>query len=104
MRHLRQVWGGWLGRGSYGKMADVARAGWWLWSALIRLRRPEEFNPRDHGTGRGRFGPAERLGAAGAGGVSREWNWGGFGAAAVPSTRRKVALTMYERFPESCAV
>src|SRR4029434_8516633 len=38
MRHLRQVWRGWLGRGDYGKMVDYARAkGWWdLWSALIR--------------------------------------------------------------------
>src|SRR3954465_4911739 len=39
MRHLQQVWGGWLTRGSYGKLADLAREkGWWdLWSALIRV-------------------------------------------------------------------
>jgi len=47
MRHLRQVWGGWFSRGSYGKMADYAREkGWWdLWSALIRVcSGPKEFN------------------------------------------------------------
>jgi hypothetical protein len=49
MRHLRQVWGGWLTRGSYGKMADYAREqSWWdLWSALIRVcSGPNEFNKR----------------------------------------------------------
>jgi hypothetical protein len=103
--HLRQVWGGWLTRGSYGKMADYAREkGWWdLWSTLIRTcSRPKEFNKevlallenralREEDT-------VERLLALA--GVSREWNWAGFGAAAVHQLEEPVAARLYERFPD----
>jgi hypothetical protein len=104
-KHLRQVWGGWLGRGSYGKMADYARVqGWWdFWSALIRVcSQPKEFNrevlalleetnlAEEQITGR-------LLMLAG---VSREWNWPGLGLASVHQLEEKVALKFYERFPD----
>jgi len=103
--HLRQVWGGWLTRGSYGKMADYAREkGWWdLWSALIRTcSRPKEFNKEVlallENQALGEDDTVERLLALA--GVSREWNWVGFGAAAVHQLEEPVAARLYERFPD----
>jgi hypothetical protein len=105
MRHLRQVWGGWLTRGSYGKMADYAREkGWWdLWSALIRTcSGPKEFNKEVAALLDNRSVPEitviERLLALA--GVSREWNWPGLGIAAVHQLEEPVALRFYERFPD----
>ena len=104
MRHLRQVWGGWLTRGSYGKMADYAREkGWWdLWSALIRVcSGPKEFNKEIRAllesTHLLEKQVIERLLALA--GASREWNWPGFGLATVHQLDETVALSLYERFP-----
>lgn len=105
MRHLRQVWGGWLMRGSYGKMADYARdKGWWdLWSALIRIcSQASEFNKEVlalvDSTALSEKDVINRLLALA--GVSREWNWAGFGIAAVHQLEEPVALRLYERFPD----
>jgi len=105
MRHLRQVWGGWFTRGTYGKMADYAREkGWWdLWSALIRVcSRPKEFNEEIETLLDDETLPektiVERLLLLA--GVSREWNWAGFGLAAVHQLEEPVALKFYERFPD----
>lgn len=105
MRHLRQVWGSWFGRGSYGKMADYAREqGWWdFWSALIRVcSAPKEFNKEVLALLENRGLPekdvVERLLTLA--GVSREWNWAGFGVAAVHQLEEPVALLFYERFPD----
>jgi hypothetical protein len=105
MRHLRQVWGGWLTRGSYGKMADYARnESWWdLWSALIRVcSRSKEFNQEVQALLENRHPPekdiVERLLMLA--GVSREWNWAGFGVATVHQLEEPVALLFYERFPD----
>jgi hypothetical protein len=105
MRHLRQVWGGWLTRGSYGKMADYAREkGWWdLWSALVRTCSGlKEFNKEVAALLDNQSLPEktviERLLALA--GVSREWNWPGLGVAAVHQLEEPVALRFYERFPE----
>jgi hypothetical protein len=105
MRHLRQVWGGWFSRGSYGKMADYARAqGWWdLWSALIRVcSGPKEFNKEVSRLLDDDALPEkdvlERLLALA--GVSREWNWPGLGLASVHQLEEPLALKFYERFPE----
>src|SRR5436190_14287025 len=104
-RHLRQVWGGWFGRGSYGKMADYARdQGWWdLWSTLIRVcSRLKEFNKEVFALLEARRLPEntvrERLLLLA--GVSREWNWAGFGLATVHQLEEPVALLFYERFPD----
>jgi len=105
MRHLRQVWGGWLMRGSYGKMADYARQkGWWdLWSALIRVcSGSKEFNKEVLALLEDRSLPeksvVERLLMLA--GVSREWNWAGFGLATVHQLEEPVALLLYERFSD----
>ena len=104
-KHLRQVWAGWLGRGSYGKMADYARAqGWWdFWAALIRAcSQPREFNREVlallEETNLPEAQVVERLLMLA--GVSREWNWPGFGLASVHQLEEKVALKFYERFPD----
>lgn len=105
MRHLRQVWGSWLGRGHYGKLADLARArGWWdLWSALIRVcSGAKEFNKEVHAlvanTQSTAIEVAERLLMLS--GASREWNWAGLGLATVHTLDEEVALALYERFPD----
>ncbi len=104
MRHLRQVWGGWLTRGSYGKMADYAgERGWWdLWAALIRTcSGAREFNKHVLALLEDQSTPekavVERLLALA--GVSREWNWPGLGLALVHQLDEAVALKMYQRFP-----
>jgi hypothetical protein len=105
MRRLRQVWGGWFSRGSYGKMVDYAQErGWWdLWSALIRVcSTTKEFNKEIHSLLESKTlsetDVAERLLALA--GVSREWNWPGLGFAAVHQLEEPTALLLYERFPD----
>lgn len=105
MRHLRDVWGGWITRGSYGKMADYAREkGWWdLWSALIRTcSGMKEFNREIsallENTSLSEPQIVNRLLLLA--GVSREWNWPGFGVATVHQLEEPVALKFYERFPD----
>ncbi len=105
MRHLRQVWGGWFGRGSYGRMADLARQhGWWdLWAALIRVcSGPKEFNKEIHSiltdSSLTKKLAEERLLALA--GVSREWNWPGLGIATVHQLEESTAMLFYERFPD----
>ena len=105
MRHLRQVWRGWLTRGSYGKMADYAKEKkWWdLWSALIRVcSSTGEFNKEVMALLGNRSLPdneiVDRLLLLA--GVSREWNMPGFGLAAVHQLEEPVALLFYERFPD----
>ena len=105
LRHLRQVRGGWLTRGDYGKMADYARQqGWWdFWSALIRVcSAPKEFNKEvkallENQTLDQKEVIHRLLLVAG---VSREWNWPGLGVATVHQLEEPVALKMYERFPD----
>lgn len=105
IRHLNQVWRSWLGRGSYGKMADYAREkGWWdLWSALIRTcAPPKEFSQRVLELVDDRNLPENQviqrlLALAGA---SREWNWPGLGITAVHPLEESVALALYARFPD----
>lgn len=105
IRHLGQVWRGWFGRGSYGKMADYARdQGWWdLWSALIRAcASPKEFSRQVLQLVENRSLPekdcVERLLALA--GASREWNWPGLGLTSVHQLDESVALALYTRFPE----
>ena len=104
-RHLRQVWGGWIGRGNYGKMADYARAqGWWdFWAVLVRTcSQAKEFNAEIRKLLEDRKLPEQTIvqRLLSLAGVSREWNWGGFGAAQVHLLTEPVAFKMWERFPD----
>ena len=96
---------GWIFRGSYGKMVDLARVkGWWdLWAGLVRVcATPKEFNREvralledrtlDENT------VQERLRALA--GVSREWNWPGLGLAEVHQFEDETAVAFYGRFPK----
>jgi hypothetical protein len=105
LRHLDQVWRGWLARGSYGRMADYAyEKGWWdLWSALIRTcASAKEFNQRVLELVNSRTSPEENVAGRllALAGASREWNWPGFGIATVHQLEEPVALALYNRFPE----
>ena len=104
-RHLQQVWGSWFGRGSYGKIADYARErGWWdFWAALVRTCSGEkEFNQEIARLVEDKKLPEQTIiqRLLSLAGVSREWNFGGFGAAAVHQLSESAALKMYERFPD----
>ncbi len=105
IRHLNQVWRSWLGRGSYGKMADYAHEkGWWdLWSALIRTcSSGKEFNKHVLSLLENHSLPdqdvVERLMALA--GASREWNWPGLGITMVHQLEESIALALYSRFPD----
>jgi hypothetical protein len=105
LRHLREVWRGWFGRGTYGKMADYAREqGWWdLWAALVRVcSNSKEFSKEVLQRVQDRALPEpvvlSRLNALA--GTSREWNWPGLGIAAVHSLEEETAMALYTRFPE----
>ena len=105
MKHLRQVWSGWLWMGSYNRVLALARERqWWdLWAALVRIcSRPTEFN-REIGEllEDSALPPTEvRKRLLAISGVSREWNFLRFGFAQVHQLSQKTALLMYERFPD----
>jgi hypothetical protein len=104
VRHLRQVWSGWLHHG-YDDLLDLARErGWWdLWAALLRVcARPAEFN-RELARLLERSDldePERRERLLALAGVSREWNLPGLGVAFVHPLEEKVALSLYRRFPD----
>jgi hypothetical protein len=104
-RHLVQVWRGWFGRGSYGKMAELARRqGWWdLWSALIRTcGGPKEYNKEIRALLDDKSLPEHELTSRlmALAGASREWNWPGLGLVTVHQLEEEVALDLYARFPD----
>ncbi len=99
--------GGWRDRKGekakqYAELA--AQKGWWdLWAAAIRATaRNELFNSRRQrpparaASGQGAdAGTPPRLG-----GVSREWNWPGFGLAVVHTLNDDIAAELYEKYPQ----
>lgn len=101
---LQDLGGGWYGD-SLESVFKLAKArGWWdLWAAAIR----EQHNPTHFNTAveellndaaldeRARL---ERLKALT--GVSREWNWPGFGFARVHDLQDELAARLYTRSPE----
>lgn len=105
MRHLAESVGGWYGSGSK-KFIDLAESeGWWdLWSASIRASRdPKPLNKAVSALLNETSPDAEqalisRLNALA--GVSREWNFAGFGFAQIHSLDDAVAVRLYKRFPE----
>ncbi|MBI3929295.1 MAG: gliding motility protein [Armatimonadetes bacterium] len=103
-RHLRDVWKPWLGRGSYGKLLELARQREWLdlWSALLRVcADPGEFNREVRGLAENRSLTEQEvmLRLLSLAGISREWNGAGFGIAQVHLLEEATALALYERSP-----
>jgi hypothetical protein len=85
------------------KLAE--REGWWdLWAAVIRTNRDQRlFNEAVADLlGDGRISEDERLGRLRAlAGVSREWNWPGFGLATVHALNDDLAAKLYRRYPDT---
>ena len=103
IRHARNVYSHWV-RGSFEKLLDHARAKEWLdlWTTLVRTcANHKEFNKEVrrvlNDTELSPDDKRARLGMLA--GVSREWNFGGFGVATVHSLDDEVALQLYDRFP-----
>ncbi len=100
MAHLRDVWSGWL-RGGYDRMLDLARQEGWedLWAALLRVcSRPKEYN-REVARLVEEGGERPRRQLLMLTGVSREYNFPGFGLAQVHQLDDATALALYRRYP-----
>jgi hypothetical protein len=100
---MKEVVGGWYGddAGPFVKLAE--RNGWWdLWATAIRASRSDKFF---NAAVAGLLGDASlsgrdclsRLNALA--GVSREWNWPGFGLAQVHGLQDDIAVNLYRRYP-----
>lgn len=102
---LKDTIGGWYGDQAKPFVTLAEAHGWWdLWSAAIRVDRNNKlFNaavaklvfelPE--------LPEAERVTRlALLGGVSREWNWNGFGFAQTHALDDRVASALYQRFPQ----
>ena len=105
LRHMRSVFRPWMGRGDFGRIVKIAVANqWWdLWACAVRTcANAKEFNQelttllQDRGLGDHEVRRRLEL----LSGVSREWNFMGFGLAAVHNLDEPVALALYERFPD----
>ena len=101
---LADLLGGWYGNQAkpFAKLAQ--RNGWWdLWSAVIRTGRdPKLFNQAVRGLlADSAISDDDRIARLKAlAGVSREWNWPGFGLATVHALKDDLAATLYRRFPD----
>lgn len=103
MEHLTSIGRNLIFDGNYKKIKQLAeQRQWWdLWSALIRgIGTPKEFSAAvseqlklsSPDIARQRLGMLS--------GISREYNFPGFGEAAVPSLTDKTAVELYQAFPE----
>jgi hypothetical protein len=103
-RHLREVWPGWRLRGGYDQLVELARERGWLelWAGLIvTCARPKGYNKEVARLLDDARLPDEQVQARLRllSGVSREWNFGGFGLAQVQMLEPAVALKLYQRYP-----
>ncbi|NLE59636.1 MAG: gliding motility protein [Planctomycetes bacterium] len=103
-RKLKEVLGAWY-RSKPDAIIELAgRKGWWdLWSAAIRASGNKEiFNRAVTSLLADRALPEkdriDRLAALA--GVSREWNWPGFGLAQIVGLEDECAVVLYQRYPE----
>lgn len=107
IRHARDVWSHWT-RGGFEKLVDESRERGWLdlWATLIRTCASDKELNREVGRV---LDDAElsrddrRARLAMLAGVSREYNFVGFGVATVHSLTDAVALRLYGSFPELVA-
>lgn len=103
-RHLSDARAGWLGRDSALALARLARKRGWtdFWIAvLVKIARGKEYNQGIAETLDDQsIDERERLRRLALfSGVSREWNFAGWGLASVQQLEPKVALQLYERLP-----
>jgi hypothetical protein len=104
LKHMKEVWLSWDARGGYRQPLDMAYAnGWWdLWSGLLRVSAPpKDWNKvvldlvQDQTLNETEV--VRRLLLLT--GISREWNFGGFGLAQVQQLDDPTATALYDRFP-----
>jgi hypothetical protein len=101
---VRKSWFG-FGRDSFTKLRDFAhKRQWWdFWSALMRISADaKDFDAcvaalvQDPAVPETEKISRLRMLA----GVSREWNWGGFGLASMHQLTDDTAVALYRRYPE----
>ncbi len=101
---LSDVLGGWFTNRAKPFVKLAERKGWWdLWAAVIRAGRdPSLFNDAVAGLLKDTsISEADRIARLRAlAGVSREWNWPGFGLAAVHDLKDDLAARLYRRYPD----
>lgn len=101
---LADLLGGWHSNRAKPLVKLAEQHGWWdLWAAVIRANRdPALFNEAVAGLlSHATLAEAERLGRLRAlAGVAREWNWAGFGLAAVHGLQDELAAQLYRRYPD----
>jgi hypothetical protein len=100
---LKEVYGGWFAGKPGPLLALAAERGWWdLWAATIRVSSDNKLFNKHAGEllDDKRIDEADRLSRLGAlAGVSREWNWPGFGLASVHGLDDALAAQLYARYP-----
>ncbi len=101
---LSDILGGWRGEDAQELVALAEENGWWdLWAAVLRTNRDAKLYGKaisallsDRSvTEQDRV---ERLRALA--GVSREWNWPGFGLASLHALDDELAAQLYKSYPE----
>ncbi|MBN1912568.1 MAG: hypothetical protein JW818_22800 [Pirellulales bacterium] len=101
---LESLMGGWYSRQAERFVKLGKSKGWWdLWSAAIRTAGGQKlFNDAVRELlGAPSIDEADRVSRLHAlAGVSREWNWPGFGLAVVHSLDDDLAVGLYRRYPE----
>jgi hypothetical protein len=100
---LKEVYGGWYGSKPEPLVALAESRGWWdLWAEVIRTGSDDKLFNKHVGQLLvvSKVPEADRLSRLAAlAGVSREWNWPGFGLARVHALNDELAATMYRRYP-----
>jgi len=103
-KHLRNVWSYWHRSGYDQMLAHARRQGWWeFWSALVCVcARPQEYNAEFKSVlndfSLTTLEQQHRLQLLS--GVSREWNFAGFGLAQIQQLDEENAVALYRRFPD----
>ena len=102
--NLSDLLGGWFTNRAKPLVKLAERKGWWdLWAAVIRANRDQAlFNGAVAGLlGDASISEDDRIGRLRAlAGVSREWNWPGFGLAFVHGLKDDLAARLYRRYPD----
>jgi hypothetical protein len=102
---LKDVVGGWYGDNAKPFVKIAEQRGWWdLWAATIRAdRNDKRFNAAVARLihEEEQLSEGDRLGRLQAlAGVSREWNWSGFGFVQVHGLKDEIAEPLYRRYPD----